>query len=153
MVRQRKWKASVTKTYDKTSPSLGIQSIPKRVERCSHYRTVVDQPTWGIRQLSSLHELGAQLVYLTESTKKEEEPNLKHVLSTLLHGIAVTAVCLLSNVGKKERFATAFSNSCTRQRQRNEAQERRQIVQHSDFDGVRPEIRLIVSLYLDELPG
>ena len=111
MMRQRKWKASVTEKYDETSPSLGIQSLPKRVERCSHYRTVVDQPTWGIRQLSSLHELGAQLVYLTESTKKEEEPNLKHVLLPCCMEF-VTAVCLLSNVGKKEglpRLSVAHS--------------------------------------------
>ena len=71
MVRQLKWTASVTEKYDETSQSLGIQSLPKRVEHCSHYRTVVDQPTWGIRQLSSLHELGAQLVNLTEKTKRK----------------------------------------------------------------------------------
>ena len=32
---------------------------------------MVDQPKLGIRQLSNLHELGAQLVYLTEKTKKK----------------------------------------------------------------------------------
>ena len=108
---------------------FALQSLPKRVERCSHYRTVVDQPTWSIRQLSSLHELSAQLVYLTESTKKEEDPNLKHVLSPCCMEF-VTAGCLLQR-WKEGRFATAVS--CTlreKMRPRTAAN-----CSTSDFDG------------------
>ena len=51
--------------------------------RCSHYRTVVDQPELGMVRLSSLHELDAQLVDLTENTKKKEVPHLKTCPDTL----------------------------------------------------------------------
>ena len=55
---------------EKQNQKTGIQSPPRKVARCSHYRTVVGQPELGIEQLSSLHELGAQLIYLTRNTKK-----------------------------------------------------------------------------------
>ena len=48
MMRQMKWEASATEKYEEISPSLEIQFPPKIVERCSHYRTVVDQPKLGM---------------------------------------------------------------------------------------------------------
>ena len=101
-MRQRKWKASVTEKYDETSPSLGIQSLPNRVERCSHYRTVVDQPTWGIKQLSSLHKLGAQLVNLT---KKPRGPYLQEKDMPVTCHVALTAISLSSKVENEGSFS------------------------------------------------
>ena len=82
-----------------TPKNNGIQSPPRRVARCSHYRTVVDQPTWGRRQLSSLHELGAQLIYLTENTKRTTPAGKGHAWC-----LACCFVCLqkLELPGKKE---------------------------------------------------
>ena len=71
------WGPSWLKTEPKNS---GIQSLPKRVERCSHYRTVVDQPTWGIRQLIKSSRIGCTTGWPHRKYQKEEEPNLKHVL-------------------------------------------------------------------------
>ena len=65
----------------------------------SHYGNVVDQPKLGIGRLSSLHELDAQLIYLTENTEKKEAPNLKHDLVPC-HVTSLTSVCRSSIVEK-----------------------------------------------------
>ena len=48
MMRKIIWEASATGMNKEVTPSLGIQFLPKIVERYSHYRTAVDRPKLGI---------------------------------------------------------------------------------------------------------
>ena len=112
--------------------------------RCSHYRTVVDQPKLGIRQLSSLHELGAQLVYLTEKTKKTTPKEKAMCLSPCL----VMCQCLkLEHRWKKGSLAAV---SVEMQSGKKEGAQYRGQLFNTSIDVVRPEKRLVVSLYVNE---
>ena len=95
---------------------------------------MVDQPTWGIRQLSSLHELGAQLGYLVE--KKGEARNGGQLLNTTTDGVRQEkGECFTLRRRIKGKGEARYCGPLFNKRHRR----------------VKRGKRLIASLYVDEL--
>ena len=137
------WGPSWWQTATKNS---GIQSLPKKVERCSHYRTVVDQPKLGMNSYQvNVHDL----LTSPKKTKRKEEPHLKVCPVALLHEVSDSGLSLEQR-WKKGSF---HGLQLQRSRKKVEARYSGQQFNQERHDRVKPERRLIVSLYLNELPG
>ena len=107
----------------------------------------------GIRQLCKSSRIRCTTCWPhQENQKKVGHHTWKHVACQPACSWNLWHAVSLSSKGGKWRFRRRPSAVQTREKRSIEAQAQRQVVQHIDFDGVRPEIRLIVSLYVDELP-